>query len=545
MLIHAEADVDAMDTFKEQPMHYACRQKLLEMVHLLGDSGCSLYPEKSIMWHHRSILSTVMYLENSAVTYSSGDTQQVEQLTDTVIDLLVVRRQGLQDLFLDRTPPNWADEFVLCDDRILDGDADLACLLLKSHSVPIPTSLLPPKKKETVYHNKYLTVRVAESFWRAGFRDIDGRDYQELTPLMGLVSNNPTDLTAHLELSTWFLLKGASIYDKEHCVRLIEYGEEDLSCNDYELGETDSEIAAVHYMARHISTIIFNRLLQHPRSCLTRSYRQGPYLQSLEKEISSLGKESEATLAQILSDPHQDGCSCQCSQGGCRAILHTLKQVKDGNQLYGKLSMPELRLVQAWRFQLLECFIKFLVDFYGDADELWETLSLDIIRFLTFEALDLRHICCRRLTNFIVEYEDSDHIDEILEEDCSNLQLLEDLVSEFETKLATAPMPLLQFLKMYWKDRIAAVLQERDHVNEEPLLQIGIDLSPKTHPDDTVLGNNIPDDSDDKAMQDDRERAAASILSWETGYDYTTSREKVLMIEEMVARMKKDVDSWI
>ncbi|KAJ0114452.1 hypothetical protein J7T55_010842 [Diaporthe amygdali] len=85
------------------------------------------------------------------------------------------------------------------------------------------------------------------------------------------------------------------------------------------------------------------------------------------------------------------------------------------------------------------------------------------IRYLTFELLEIRHTCSHdeQLQEF---QRDDNEIHELMSEDNSLLQLLEELVEEFESKfqsLRTEDDPYgISFWETYWPQRMREVITE-------------------------------------------------------------------------------------
>ena len=61
---------------------------------------------------------------------------------------------------------------------------------------------------------------------------------------------------------------------------------------------------------------------------------------------------------------------------------------------------------------------------------------------------------------------------EIREEESFRLQLLEDLVDEFETIYSESRELLMDFFKGYWEERMKQVQSELEPVNEEEIRKI-------------------------------------------------------------------------
>jgi len=103
----------------------------------------------------------------------------------------------------------------------------------------------------------------------------------------------------------------------------------------------------------------------------------------------------------------------------------------------------------------------------------------NIIRFETFEALQLSHTCCNFQTHGAYRRYTPEHIREIHEDWEELLSKQENLVSEFCNKFQELGGTLTSFLKGYWQTRIEEVLKEEKPLDEEGarrLREIGVVL---------------------------------------------------------------------
>ncbi|KAJ5172896.1 hypothetical protein N7492_005489 [Penicillium capsulatum] len=104
--------------------------------------------------------------------------------------------------------------------------------------------------------------------------------------------------------------------------------------------------------------------------------------------------------------------------------------------------------------------LRSLVDLHKTRSDLGET----IIRMFTFDALGVEHACC---VGENLESRDSSEVEEILEEEKPRLEVLEQLVAEFEAKYTELGLPILEFLEIHWHPRMMKYLSERDGYDDE------------------------------------------------------------------------------
>jgi hypothetical protein len=95
-------------------------------------------------------------------------------------------------------------------------------------------------------------------------------------------------------------------------------------------------------------------------------------------------------------------------------------------------------------------------------------MSSALIRVMTFERLSLAHTCCYRISDEVDGYftrptpEEAKVIRGIERID---LELLDQLIREFDAKWATYTKPFVTFMNRVWKPRVRDVLSE--HVDPE------------------------------------------------------------------------------
>ena len=363
-----------------------------------------------------------------------------EESIEIIVDLIVARRQELQQLVHTEVPSYPADpnrDQIIRADKVLDEYADTAYNLLEENSVLIPRRLRSPYDGKTIYHCSYLSWKIVDFFWDTGFRDVDAFSDRGTTPLMTLYDFRFRGLREQLELVCWFVSKGGNVYQRQNRSRLFRYEDAALMDPPVETIQTGSGIAAVHFVARGLGNIIMEK----------GEYRfDGEMitcLRSLKRQIASLDDSfiapfPKSYFTNILSDLLVDACTCQCSAGGCVPYLHLLKQFSYRYLFKRVLGVPGERIFQEWRLQIIICLVRFLTDQFGKAHPMWSRFLAAVIRFLTFEKLELRHTCCRTLgfsePTDIVLPEESEEIDEIHDEDKFRFELLEELLQEFMAK---------------------------------------------------------------------------------------------------------------
>ncbi|MBE3048201.1 hypothetical protein IMZ48_37995 [Candidatus Bathyarchaeota archaeon] len=141
-------------------------------------------------------------------------------------------------------------------------------------------------------------------------------------------------------------------------------------------------------------------------------------------------------ISDVIASRAVDGCRCACSSTGCIPLITALKV--------------------AW---------KSYRDFWCHGGELWEMVKVEtageLLRFLTFEALEMTHTCCsgnRDITavgeaEFLGLFRGS--VEETHDEEQELHRRLEELLSEFSTQWENSGDDLMNFVWGHWKERMA------------------------------------------------------------------------------------------
>lgn len=367
---------------------------------------------------------------------------------DTAIRSLAERRRNLQGRLADLPMAARINAGVFQYDRILDEYAECAelaekdALKLYDH-LPLRASTLLVDC-QTVYYVDNLTVTVAETLWQHGFRDIDVPDKDGRTPLM-IYRNTwiePGDLINEIEVCSWLIQKGAKLHRPQHS---SSNSDSDRTLDPLELPRTTM---ALHYVAANIGWRAF-------------FIEEGKQL--LQNHLGQPSTDARLLLTTVFSDVSCDECVCACSSRGCLASTMMLKS--------SKLRKPRYVTRRQWFLRALE----YLLHLMGPQGSCCEWLVMGLIRFYTFQELELRHTCCRWKWGDSITKLDFEEIVEIRDEDHEKVELLETLLQEFEK--TRGDQNLISFLGGYWAARMDQVLDEQEGgVNEEALREIGVTM---------------------------------------------------------------------
>ncbi len=467
LLLEAGGAVDVFDKFGGTPIYYAATAALHESFNILAGKECILYTQ--LHGEVESILQIAIYVESSA-TYrhrrSKASHEEAEGIVDTVIGLVAKRRQILEALARTSLDFQSIKQLRMSPETLLDFGSPLAVRLPreKPHVPASLENLLP--LDGTVYHIKYLNQRQAHVLWEAGFHDIDEPDSLGHSALMKRRSGG---IDENLELAEWLVGKGVNL----HCRQKHAFGSR--LDGVYESNRASST-TALHYLASYWAGLIY-------ASFHTSILQTNQGFENLLSSLSNLSEKSVRIFKTVLTDTLPDCCKCGCSIEGCRAytmfvksrILHALADVL--YVVYG-----DDIITYAWKRPLLvtQALAQLL-----DVDQpslAW--LRREMIRFNTFERLDIRHTCCWMAEDFsapgyhdvIVEPNDDEERLEIMEEQAERLDRLETLLEEFEGKYTESGNTLSEFFDGYWEDRMVEVAREEAPIDHDALENIGVTL---------------------------------------------------------------------
>lgn len=165
-----------------------------------------------------------------------------------------------------------------------------------------------------------------------------------------------------------------------------------------------------------------------------------------------------ALIASICREDLTDGCRCRCTTRGCSPFTWMMKGSGFMRPLpHGTVQIPDSEIDR-------------LVSHYSRCGlELTSLTYKAAIRYATFGALGLIHTCCdaSRLTFIEDEWVDRDDVEDVNEEQAPLLELLENLVEEFEEKAvgfmkadSSGHSLFPQFWTLCWRLRIEEELEK-------------------------------------------------------------------------------------
>lgn len=457
ILIKNGANLDSRDIFHRTPLSYALAHKFAETVGLLMKAGCSLgtgFFSNPLEVAIRSCVERPQSLWRGA-----SEERRNATLTMFITALAERRRQVYRSLATAPIPEGinacWAQ-----NNRVLDKHASCAEDALQYYDIAPSQASVCLDELQTVYHVVYLTAEIAEELWQAGFHDINVLDEYGQRPLSQW--RHPSrvyffDLLEEIELTSWLVERGASIYSPMRC---LDSHSEPI----YDFTASHPERRALHHIAANIGNMMFDLDLEAKKD------ESEGLITLLPDWLEQLSENSTQFMATIFSDPSPDRCLCACSSGGC--TTSTILQKKWARDLKDPYDdFPVLVEEEAWSLQAAKCLMVLL-----EPHNTCEDWFIDeIIRFNTFQELQLKHTCCKhqykRYASGFIE-PGTDEINEFRNEDSEGIKLLEELVIEFRNQ--RGDQSLMTFLQGYWTSRMEEVHQTRGEVDLEKSREMGI-----------------------------------------------------------------------
>ncbi|KAJ5158208.1 uncharacterized protein N7500_007859 [Penicillium coprophilum] len=169
----------------------------------------------------------------------------------------------------------------------------------------------------------------------------------------------------------------------------------------------------------------------------------------------------------------RDECVCACSPSGCTTMSIVLRYV------LGRIPAREMEEPRLWFRELIQ-FLLWWTE--GDIETGWE-----VIRYLTFDALGLKHSCCieKYITPscvLVFRSREEEEVEEIRDEESLRITELEQLLDKLRIKFDNLGQPVMNFLEGYWYTYIIDHLSQRDPYDEEHIIEtkrIGVELEPE------------------------------------------------------------------
>ena len=472
LLLSYGADLEKKYRFGEKPVKFAILHGCTESVRLLLGAGCSFDLNENvsvpIIQNVFTLAVRLLQIPTPRLPTPTFHNNYFE-IVKVIIEELVLRRRSLMSEMINALLVYQSKVLISDSDQILDSATFQVETFLRSRNRAVPRLWSNLLGVHTVYHCPFLTVKVANELWSAGFREIDMPDDNYKTPLMMIENeyamhklNNISDT---IEFAFWLYQKGASLHRPHRAT---------LQSDSRNTGNRVPcfERRAIHFVAATLRTSVVREAAFH--SCRYSQYYIKKHKKSitlldydlparLEPLMDELSLDCRQFLHKIMLDIFPDGCLCACSGHGCLPVTYFLKRREIfpiGFWLhFPKKEEVQEKIISAWSLYWLFDNVP--------SEHFPVAVNREIVRLMTFENLGLRHTCCTKSEDFSTV--DPEEADEIRDEDREGIQLLESLLLEFEDKRGDED--ITSFLGGYWAIRMEEVLAARD---KEPVDKAGM-----------------------------------------------------------------------
>ena len=416
-LLKAGADANALDCQGDSVIRVACQSHSIETVQIL--------------------LASDYFLSNKyGGVVALEDTLEVAQHDDLLLNfifsVLVKRRMQLLEMAKRYLPREKLCQVYPGDGRVLDETVPEIYSALINMGVSVPSSLSSHSTSVgTVFHNRNLTLALAQKLFDLKFRDVDGYDRKGQTPLM--VPRLRLDDQEKVEIVHWFVSKGASL-------ARLQRGQSWPAC---------------HFLAAEISLVI-------RRYHFHSEYNCHGILDQVLKSISPISRDGIFETVQLL----RDDCKCACSVSGCTMHSVFVKNLQDFRALHAcdkihnyESIVPDIPIYIAWWISIVA------------ADQVPRKEDMvEVLRTYIFHKLGLQHTCCTfhewKLEKEFRPFEDPEDILEIQEEERITIERLEEL---------------LELASNQWDEHIGSFSEFWDNFLR------GIDFSKEDNPSDDYI----------------------------------------------------------
>lgn len=419
---------------------------------------------------------SIVILSQGGCSFGSFDMQNCRQKKTRLllIDEYANRRKRLHDMARSCLPPGYLAEILgnASDGSTLgtiDVHAPRVCTELINSGKPVHRSLRPDTKiYRPLYQELHNSLEVWNDLYRAGFRDIDLPNSLGFTPLM----SHALESELRKEALVWLIDKGATLSRR--------------------LPSSNTTIA--HLLSSRFPEHLENAIRFGMSSSRSRLH------ESLE-----WARKHQGTI--VLIPSVTDSCICACCHGGCTTLSVALRRCNAVLKSYYSACNPLRGAEYSW---LLNSLI--------DLTETTRERDHGIIRFLTFEALLLRHTCCIEISDGSwlgfdqSRIMDPEEVQNIQNEDQHRYKQLNQLVEKFDRWFDELKLPIIEFLKGPWHSHMTEVLSTRDSYDEDHILKtrdLGVFLEPAEFDEIPtffyLLGSQVEELESEDAVSDDED----------------------------------------
>ena len=314
------------------------------------------------------------------------------------------RRARLKKIAVSNLAPSERENFRLHSQDALDSHAREVYDRLRERGIQVPDALTPQLYNKSIL-NELGYPHDANLFIEHGFRHITSIDIYRAHKFRSVTIIQPLPL----EYIHWLLDHELDPFRTLHRDRMPTR-------------RSPKGLTTAHYIFHSIGDV-----LSWPRTKIS------PFSQASIRALSAI----------ILPENIADDCRCRCSLGGCRPLTSLLRG-----------------LFFFWSGQSISEIVRALGRYLAMLGDIFSATDYPAVtQFFTFTELGIHHSCHDPIDLLRSELKIE------IQEDESRLQLLEELLREFEVELPLAPgnddqhIEFVRFLQGQWADRMSSVLE--------------------------------------------------------------------------------------
>ncbi|KAH6950862.1 hypothetical protein DER45DRAFT_579025 [Fusarium avenaceum] len=387
-----------------------------------GSKVCNGCKVLNVLLHSESAIFTLSVQRAMQLPWSHGIPSCIEGQKN-VMRCLASRRKKLGILAQHALTPSERQDLKLCQPGILDQKAAQTQRYLEANNYQVPVHLKVYDDVESPEDSKSIYTlisdgEVAECALQSGF------------------------LMPNMLFDDVFLLLAECLDSIRHIPRFQDFRFLSYICWLADHGGDLRSIIPIskgHTTAAHYSMAYLGKS--------GYSFILGNHV-PLPPEVSSI----------FFDEKNVDDCRCQCSPKGCTPLTKFLAVINSKQTWVLRFGIEATISAVLKHFEYLYGLLGHVG--YDLGKEHW--FDNAVVRHFTFLILDLRHTCCCLGTGNGPEASgplSTEDCQEIEEEDCSRLELFEQLAMEFERERGNYTN-LLSFGKEYWAPKMKTVDQE-------------------------------------------------------------------------------------
>lgn len=199
-----------------------------------------------------------------------------------------------------------------------------------------------------------------------------------------------------------------------------------------------------------------------------------PGFENDHRSIGVIRHTFQVLVQQLWQNRKTDSCNCACSSGGCSLLTVALKITRQAFDPATSSWRPFTEsewFEDTGRKSVVLDMISILLEYVPYS--IWKDVECcrEILRVLTFDRLGLTHTCHNlgheKYTCLPRDPLDQDEIKDIHYSEEKDLDLLENLLNEFEQHWLEDPEGFEKFLSGHWADRMNEVVANRSTPSED------------------------------------------------------------------------------